>query len=180
MIPSVYLKSNPVFRLWKVGPCSPVSPAVSAFWHRKDVDMTAHTHVESPCKYSSKIKAESHPLVVRSCHLHLHHSVQPALQSLSDICSKKAVFFFCLFVAFFYCATPSYSEKLQVCLGWWWTSLPLACQIPAGRPCLIFWRKNPVNHGFKLWITHLWMKQCETLVCPCRVKKRVLPLCNVK
>lgn len=67
--------------------CQKFSPAQKTFWHQKDVDLTAFTDVESLRKYSTTLKAESHPVHVHSCHL--LHFVKWGLQRFSDIKDVK-------------------------------------------------------------------------------------------
>lgn len=148
----VILKSNLVSHCQKL--------AQQTLWHRKDVDMTACTDAESLCKYSTRIKTESHPLGVRSCHL--RHFAKPRLRYLSDISWKK-LFFTCIFLL-------CYTIVLLVCSGWCWTFLPLAYYPPVkcllgGLVWFFFWGKT-ANRGLKIWITQFGRKECEMLFCP--------------
>lgn len=123
--------------LWSLTQILTVSVAHAAnilTWKRV-VDMTACADVKSQCKYSTKIKTESHPLIVRGCYL--RHFVKPGLRYPSDMSSNKQ---------FSHRAVPSYCKKNNFGFagGWCWTLLPLAynsaCQMFAWRFLLDFLR----------------------------------------
>lgn len=114
--------------------CQELAHTQQTFSHRKDVDMTACTDAESLCKYSTEIKAESHPFVVHSCHL--HHFVKPGLQHPSDIRSKPFPKLFSH--VFLLCHIPSYCKNFSFA----WDDVELCyllhistCQMFAGRLC---------------------------------------------
>lgn len=123
--------------LWSLTQILTVSVAHAAnilTWKRV-VDMTACADVKSQCKYSTKIKTESHPLIVRGCYL--RHFVKPDFD-IRLIWVQTSSFHTVLY-------HPTVKKNnFGFAGGWCWTLLPLAynsaCQMFAWRFLLDFLR----------------------------------------
>lgn len=150
--------------LWSLTQILTVSVAHAAnilTWKRV-VDMTACADVKSQCKYSTKIKTESHPLIVRGCYLR-HFWNQDFDIRLIWVQTSS-------FHTMLYHPTV---KKTTLGLQGDDVELCYPLHIIAPVKCLLggfYWifcrGKKTANLALKIQITQFRMNECEIHVCP--------------
>lgn len=157
----VYLKSNPVFSLWKVRPaqyllqCQLSDTEKMSIWQPAPT-LKARVNI-APKSKLSHIHSSSIPV---TCIILCNQDF-----NLCQIYVQKKLFSHVFFPPL--CHTILFWKKKKTLglLGMMLNFVTSCLSNSRWEAIFDFLQKNPANHGFKLWITHFRMKECEILVC---------------